>query len=158
MNRRYWGTLYLVRPEWHGDTEHPERWVVEPYRNGPSHVQVAIELWRLTGRNDRAEAIEALLEQAHERERPFWNDSEVAKLLENIDGLDSELQKSVVGPDWLVPQDRLAALRDQTTLIDLDEARGSDACAGVAEAMSRVTGLREFLRGSVSQKLDVALD
>jgi hypothetical protein len=150
--------LYLVRPEWHGETEHPEDWAVEPYRNGPSHIQVAIELWRLAGRDDRAKAIEALLEVAYDRDRPYWNDSEAAKLLENIEGLDSELEKTVVGTDWLVPQDQLSDLRARSTLVDLDEARGPDARAGIAEAMSRVVGLREFLRGAVSQKLDIAVD
>jgi hypothetical protein len=158
VTRRQWGTLYLVRPEWHDDTDHPEKWVVEPYRNGPSHIQVAIELWRLAGRDDRAQAIEALLEIAYERDRPFWNDSEATKLLETLDDLDVELEKKVVGSDWLIPQDKLPDLRRQSTLVDLDEERGPDARAGIAEAMSRVTGLREFLRSSVSQKFDIAVD
>jgi hypothetical protein len=158
MTRRYWGTYYLVRPDWEGDPEHSDQSVVEAYRNGPSHMQVAIELWRLVHDERRASDIEAVLEAAFDAERPILGESQISQLLANLEGLDSALEKSVVGPDWRVPEERLPELRARTKLVDLDPDRGATATAGVAEAMSRVSGLREFLRSALTQKLNVALD
>lgn len=158
MTRRYWGTYYLVRPDWQGAPEHSDESVVEAYRNGPSHLQVAIELWRLAHDENRAHAIEAILEDAFGADRPILSESQILQLLDNLEGLDSALEKSVVGPDWRVPEERLPELRTRTKLVDLDADRGATATAGVAEAMSRVSGLREFLRSALAQKLNVALD
>jgi hypothetical protein len=158
VSRRYWGTIYLIRPDWHGDPEDVADSVVESHRDGPSHIHVAIELWRLAGDEDRARKVEDLLERVNERDNPVLGTAEIEELLQLLAGLETALDRSVVGPDWRVPAERLPELRGRSKLLDLDESRGSLASAGVVEGMSRVDALRNILTDAYDRGLHVSLD
>ncbi len=157
MSRRYWGTLYLVRPDWQGDPDDAAESVVETHRNGPSDMHVAIELWRLAGAEERARRINDLLERVNERDTPVLNATEIDELLVDLEGLEPALKNAVVGADWRIPADRLPELRQRAKLIDLDESRGELADAGVVEGMSRVSALSNILRDARARGLHVVL-
>jgi hypothetical protein len=156
--RRYFGTLYYVRPVWHDEREHADESVVETYRNGPSDIQVAMELWHLAGNGDGAREIEEILERSFNDDDLILDAEHLDMLIENLERLEPEVERSLVGPDWRVPEENLRTLRAFTTLVDIDEGRGPLANVGVLEAMSRVVALRNILREALQRQLHVALD
>jgi hypothetical protein len=150
--------LHLVRPDVRGDLEHLDESVVESHRNGPSDLHVAMELWRLAAHEEKAQELKRLVDRAYEQEDSTLNQSDIQELIRNIDELEAALSKSVVDANWRVPDEKLAALRAQAHLVDLDESRGALANDGVLEAMHRVNALRNILRDALNRGLLVALD
>src|ERR1700712_1600536 len=89
MSQRYWGTLYFLKPATAEASENASDSVVETYRNGPSDLAVAMELWDLSGHRDRAQLIRALLDLANERDSPVLAGDEVRSLIDSLEGIET---------------------------------------------------------------------
>jgi hypothetical protein len=150
-------SIYLIRPEWHGDLEDTEDYVVDALLHGPRYIRVALELWRLADHEERAVKIKAILERGCERSGRILYTEDIKEFYELLVGLELELKKSVVNSDWEIPPDRIAEVRRRTTLLDIEESRGVLARWAVWEAMSEVYGLRDFLKQALDRNLHVAL-
>ncbi|MEO8841911.1 MAG: hypothetical protein ABI704_10100 [Kofleriaceae bacterium] len=157
MSRRYWGTLYFVKPGLSNDSENASESVVDTYRNGPSDLAVAMELWALSGHRDRADRIRALLDTANERENPILAGDEVRSLIESLEGIESAA-RSLGGDDGVLRPEQLSPLLERSKLLDLDNTPGHAPEYAVIEALSRVQALRNALADAHARNLDVALD
>jgi hypothetical protein len=158
MRSSYYGSLYLVTPVREDDSGERHNSVVEVYQSARSHIDVAIELWRLCGREDRARETELLLERAYEDEHPLLDTGKVAQLLSHLEGLDSELKRTLVDAEWRVSPELLPELRKRSRMLDLGEERGELARSAVWEGMSRVVALQSILNEAQRRDLFVALE
>ncbi|MCG8421408.1 MAG: hypothetical protein MJE77_26110 [Proteobacteria bacterium] len=153
-----WGTICLVRPDWDGEDENMDQAVVEAYEPAKSFLEVAPELWRLAGDDERADRIEALVDQVYERDRRWMTAEEIEQLIRWLDGIEAALVGKVVDEQWMVRPDQLPALRAHTKTLDLDERRGELACHAVGEGIGDVCSLRSILREAVDRGLLISLD
>ena len=158
MTRRYYGTLYLVTP---GEQLDPERMyedVVETYPDGTSHIDVARELWSLAGDGARAAAIHEVVLRGRGRDSKKLHADDLEQLLGLLAGLDDALTRTIADGNLEIRPERMAEVRRQARLIDVDEARGDLAKYAVMEGMTRVDTLRDLLSEALERGLDVALD
>jgi hypothetical protein len=155
-------SLHLLRPEWQQeDPESSYEYVVESLRDGPRFLKVALELWRLADHEARAAAIEALLVGAYDPALPDYailRTPQVQELFEKLEGLEDALRSSIVDAHAILAPERVAEVRSRTTLLDLGEPRGDLAVYGVAEGLSQVCELQDFLQQALDQDLHLALD
>jgi hypothetical protein len=158
MSERYWGTLYLIDPNWHGNPGDNDVSVLDECRHGNSHIHVAIELWRLAGNEERASSLDKLSLSAFGRENRALSGTEIQEMLNLLEGLEQALLASVVNEYWEVPKERLAELRPRCDLVNLSDGGSQVATDGVREAMSRVVTLRTFLKEGLDRGLLLALD
>lgn len=158
MTRRYFGTLYLVRPDWHGDPEDAHESVVESYPNGRSHLEVAMELWRVAGVEDRARRMEDVMDRAWERDRPVMDSTDIDEMLQELEGIEPALETSVIGPDWKLSPEQVDELRNKTKLLDLSDIPGHIPTNAMFEAISRVRAAQSILREARERGLHIALD
>lgn len=149
------GTLYLVRPDWPGNS--PDG-VVEQFEHGRSHFDVAAELARLAGEDERARRIEEVALRAYGREPHKLNREDIQELLVLLDHLEDKLIGKVVDKDWKIRPDQLPELRKRTKTLELEERRGNDALAGVAEGMIRIGSARYILNRAKDQHLEIGME
>jgi hypothetical protein len=162
MSDRYWGVMYLVRPEWKpadDDDNDDNDDIVHVYQHGRSHVKVATELWTLLGETTRVEEIRALMDKAYGRKPPMLMEEDIETLLQLIEGLEQRLIGTVVDKHWNVRTDQLPELRLRTTMLPLEEGPGrSIPESGVATGMSRVWALRGILQEARDEHLRILMD
>ena len=154
MKNWYSGSLYLVPRDWNPASPDADQDIVHTYEHGEGHFQVAIELWALSNPS-RAARIEQLLARAYERDPHILEESEIAELLELLDGLEASLVGSFVDEHWHVPADRLPELKRRTTMLEIDEVEGAVAGEAVAAGFSRVSIAREILRTALDEHLNI---
>ena len=152
-----WGTICLVRPDWDGDSEEMDQAVVEAYEPVKSFLDVAPELWRLAGHDERATGIETLVEHVYERERRWMTAPEIEKLLGLLEGLEDALVGEVIDERWMVLPEQLPKLRYRTQSLNLDENRGDRALHAVGEGLYGVMWLQKILQEARDRGLLVSL-
>ena len=139
-------TVHVVRPPIANDLD-----VVHTYERIYKSIDVASELWRLLGREDRAAEIEGIVATAFEFEPARLDTAGIATLLALVEPLD----KAIVGPltdaDERLSPEKVVELRGRTALFELDEARGEDAQWALSEAMVGITNLQRILRSAVTE-------
>lgn len=158
MNPQYYGPLYLVT---RGGTSNPEARhedVVETYRHGRSHIDVAKELWSLAGDAARAEAIAAIVDRAFDRDIPVLFAVDINEMLELLDGMEEALKRTIVDDKMVIRPERMSEVRQRAQLIDVDEERGKLAEVAVMEGVARVSQLEDIFKAARDRGLDVALD
>jgi hypothetical protein len=148
-------SIFLIRPDWHGD---PDEAVVESLLHGPTSIDVAIELWRLAGNEERAAKIYTLTTRAFGRDNRALSTEEIREFHGLLDGLDEVLKEALLDDKWQIPPERMEEVRRRTRLLDLDDLQGHRAREGVSEGLSQVHGLRDFLKEALDRGLYVALD
>jgi hypothetical protein len=151
-------SIHLLRSEWNNNPGDLSDYVIEPLLHGPTYIEVALELWRLANREERAAKIEEVLARAHERAALVLHTEEIREFYDLLDGLDDAVKASTLDDEWLVPSERLDEVRRRTSLIDLGERPQHRANEGVSEGLSQVHGLRAFLKEALDRGLYVALD
>jgi hypothetical protein len=150
-------SIYLIRPDWHGDLEDTEDYVVEALLHGPRYIAVALELWRLADHEEQAAKIKAILRRGCERSGRILYTEEIKEFYDLLDGLDDALKASLLDENWNIPLERLEEVRRRTREIDLGERPQHRSVKGAEEGLSEVHGLRDFLKQALDQNLHVAL-
>lgn len=151
-------SLYIVRPDCEASSANMHEAVVSTLRNGPHYVEVALELWKLAGHDERAAEIKSLLESAYERDNHVLTTEEVHSLDHLLDGLEDALKKTIMDSSSRVSIEKLPELRRHACVIDLREHPERDTGLALSEANSQVYLLREFLKQAIDRGLHVALD
>lgn len=151
-------SIYLIRPDWQGERDDLHEAVVATLSHGPRYIQIALELWRLVGQEDRAEKIEALVELAHERNYHDLNARQIEQLGALLEGLDDAIKRSWLDDRWQILPHLLSEIRRRTSSLDLDDHQGHLASEGVSEGLASVHDLRDFLKRALDQGLHLALD
>jgi hypothetical protein len=151
-------SIYLIRPDWRGDPDDAHEAVVDSLPNGPTYIDVAIELWRLAGNEERAAKVYALTTRAFGRGNKALHTEEIREFHDLLLGLGDALRQTVVDSESMIAPERLPEMRRRTTLVDLGEHRGDLAVYGISEAIGQVCELECFLKKALDRGLYVALD
>lgn len=158
MSDRYYGALHYLDPRKSDDIERLHDRVVDTYDNARSHIDVAGELWQLTGDVARADAITALVRGALGRDIPTLLPEEVDQLLELMTGLEEALKRTILDENMNIRPERMPDVRQRAELIDVRENRGELAMYAVLEGLSRVQAARNILKEARERGLDVGID
>jgi hypothetical protein len=150
-------SIYLIRPEWHGDLEDTEDYVVDALLHGPRFIRVARELWQLAGSDERAAKIKAVLRRGCERVGRILYTEDIKEFYDLLDGLDDAIKATWLNDKWQVLPELMPEVRRRTTTLDLDDLEGHLASEGVTEGLGEVHSLRDFLKQALDQNLHVAL-
>jgi hypothetical protein len=158
VSSRHWGTLHLVPPGWDPDAEDADDRIVHVFEHGPSHLQVASELWALCDAGRAAEIVE-LMARAYRRDPHVIEQPEIMSLLRLLDGLEECLVgSSFVDEQGRVPADRIPELKRRTSLLEIDDVEGVISEYAVAAGLSRVAVARSILQTARDEQLDVLFD
>ena len=158
MGRRYWGTLNFLKPEWREDVENLGQFVVDNYRDGPSDLRVAGELLVLAGSSDSASRLNDLLSAVYARDQSVLNNNELDQVIDILGSVEAAVSTTLLDAEDHVPLAKIDALRAQSTLIDFSTDVGHFPEDGVAEALSRVLGVRDALVKARDGGLNVSLN
>ena len=131
---------------------------IASYERAYDYPEIAAELWHLQGRDDRAAAIRALLSRAFTREPPHLTSNEVRELLALVEDLEAYTVAHLTDARWRITMDQVAELRPRATYLELEESRGQDATAAVAEALIDVGNLVTILRHAIEFDAEIAFD
>ncbi len=151
-------SIHLVRPGWADDPENLHEWAVDSLRRGPHYIQVALELWRLSGHEEQAKKIRAVLDRAYERECPVLITEDLKEFSLLLEGLEEALRRTIVDSKFLIRLELLPELRLRAQAIDLEDGPQHSAATAVSEGMSQVHALLLFLERALEQGLHLSLD
>ncbi len=149
--------LHLVEPD-PAATRYAGRTVLDTFEHSYGYIEVATELWRLSGDQDRAKDIEAVMQRVFDREVPTLVEADIAQLLANIGGLDAALRGALTDADQLLTPERIEQLRGRSRTLDLDVSRGELARHAVEEAMVGVHVLERALREALDRGAHIVFD
>jgi hypothetical protein len=120
--------------------------------------EVAMELWRLAGRADRASSIRKVINSAYTVEPPRLERAQIEALRGLIDGLEQALVGTVTDDEHMLSVAKVAELRGQTLILDLDESRGDLAREAVQEALVYVDHLRTIADEALAANASILFD
>lgn len=131
---------------------------IASYEHAYDYPEIAAELWHLQGRDDRAAAIHAVIARAFTHEPPHLTMDEVRELLALVEDLEAYTVAHLTDARWRITMEQAAELRPRATYLELDESRGQDATAAVAEALIDVGNLVTILRHASELDAEIAFD
>lgn len=126
----------------------PEIEVLDSYEIAYGFVEVAIELWRLAGRSDRATAIDDVITSAWETELPRLQHAQLIALRGLLEGLEGALVGTLTDAQHLLSAEMVEQLRGRTETLDLSDTFGGyrrDPRGAVQEALIYVDHLRAIV-------------
>lgn len=122
--------------------------VIESYPKAYGFVEVAIELWRLAGRDDRASAIHNVIASSVDYNPPRLERAQIEQLRSLLGGLEAALIGPLTDQQHLLSHETVQKLRGHAQTLDLADAWGSlprDPRYAVQEALVFVEHLRTIL-------------
>ena len=131
-------TVYLIHSPWDGALADRAQAVVEERPDTFNKFQVAQELWRLVGNEERAAQIAEIMNRACERVEPVLDTKDIESILRLVEGLEAAVRVGLVDEKLEVPDARLEELRKRSRWLNLSEKRGADARHGVWEGVGGV--------------------
>lgn len=149
--------LYIGRPL-NDDPEPGDFEVLEEYDIAYGFFEVAQELWRLAGREDRAEAVEDVLLSSVRYKARRLDREHIVALREALEGLEDALKQTVIDEHELLSMDKVNELRGKTGVLDLDESRGELARSAVSEALFYVDHLRRIADEALAADAQILFD
>jgi hypothetical protein len=120
--------------------------------------EVAMELWRLAGRADRASSIRTVINSAYTVEPPRLERAQIEALRGLIDGLEQALVGTVTDDEHMLSAAKVAELRGHTQILDLDESRGDLAREAIQEALVYVDHLRAIADEALAANASILFD
>jgi hypothetical protein len=156
--RRYWGSLNFLKPEWRDDPDNAPDFVVDSYKHGPSDFRVAFELLALADQLDLGQRLQRLLNTTYDRDTAVLEPGELDEVIAILGMVPEIARKSLVDENDRVPAGRIEQLKEHSTVIDFGSEVGHQPEDGVAEALSRVFGVRKALEDARTRGLDVSLN
>jgi hypothetical protein len=159
MDKRHWGTWYLVPPGWQRQPDDVvDDGIEESYEDGRSDLHAAMELWDLAGDPERVKQIDAVIDRAYQRPEHILNAADIDELIELIEGLEDRLVGTIVDQQHRIRRDQLPELRRRTTMFDLDEIPGYVVENAIGEGIGRAQSVRDNLRHARELGLEILLD
>ncbi len=127
------------------DTDPLEVEVIESYPKAYGFLQIAMELWRLAGRDDHASAIEAVTASSVRYKPRRLERAQIEELRALLDGLEQALIGTVTDEEHLLSEAKVEELRGHTETLDFAEWRGKEGARyAVQEALMYVDHLRSI--------------
>lgn len=134
--------LHLARVS---DTTPPEVEVIDSYDKAYNFVEIAMELWRLAGRDDRASAIDDVIASAVDYKPRRLERAQIEELRHLLDGLEQALVGTLTDEEHLLSEAKVEELRGHTETLDFAEWRGKEGARyAVQEALIYVDHLRSI--------------
>jgi hypothetical protein len=124
------------------DADPPQVDVIESYPKAYGFVEVAMELWQLAGREDRASAIRDIIASRVDYEPTRLEQAQIRELRDSLDGLEEALIGTLTDEQHMLSPEMVEQLRGRTETLDLAESRGDLARHAVDEALIYVHYLR----------------
>jgi hypothetical protein len=146
-------SLYLVRPDFPKSDS-----VIDEFDGASRLIEVAMDLARIAGDDERALKIDGVWLRPYMREPRVLRSEDIDELLQLIDGLETRLIGTVVDEKWRVRPEQLPELRARTKVLALDDSRGGAELHAVGEGMSDVIALRNILQEAKDQGLYIAVN
>lgn len=153
--------LHIGRPL---ENEPDEFDVIDSYDKAYGNLVLARELWRLAGRDDRAEAIEDVILDAHDHKPPRLDREHIVALRNALEGLEDALVGPVIDEQHMLSMDKVNELRsrpevlDLHEVMDLDESRGDLAREAVMEALIYIDNLRGIVDEALAADAQILFD
>lgn len=147
--------LYLTRPS---ESDPAGMEVVRTYDVGYGFFKVAVELWRLAGRADRAEAFSETFASAWNEEPAQLGRAQIMRLRELLEGLEDALVGTVTDDQHLLSSEKVEELRDRTQTLDFNESFGADARQAVQHALVYIHHLRDILDEALARDAKIMFD
>jgi len=132
--------------------------VISSYDNAYGFIEVAVDLWRLAGRADRAQAIDDVITGAYVHDPPRLDATALSELRRLLEGLEGSLVGTVTDENHLLSMPMVSSLRGRTACLDLDEARGELAREAVIEALVYVSHLRTIIDEALQCNANILFD
>lgn len=127
------------------DTDPPEIDVIDSYDHAYDFAEIAMELWRLVGRDDRATAISHVIASSVRYKPRRLERAQIEELRDLLGGLEQALVGTLTDEEHLLSSAKVAELRGRTDALDLSDTWGSlprDPRYAVQEALIFVDHLR----------------
>ena len=121
-------------------------------------LEVAIELWQLADREDRASAIEKLITSAYRTAPPRWARAQITRLRELLAGIEQALRGTITDEQHLLSREKIDELRGRVEAIDLGGFPGSDATYAVQEALVYIDRLRDIADEALANDACILFD
>lgn len=132
--------------------------ILASYKRAHGFSKIAIELWRLAGRDDRAEALDTAMLNAYDYDPPRLDRERIIALRDALDGLDEALVGPVIDEEHFLSMEKVTELRGKTEALDLDESRGDLARHAVMEALVYVHHLRDIANDALEADAQILID
>jgi len=143
------------------DTDPPEVEVIDSYDKAYGFVEVAMELWRLAGRNDRATAIHDVIVSRVDYEPSRLERAQIHELRDLLDGLEQALVGTLTDEEHLLSAAKVEELRGHAKTLDLSDTFGSlarDPRYAVQEALVYVDHLRTIADEALAAGASILFD
>ena len=132
--------------------------VVASYEHAGGFFEIASDLWRVAGRDDRGIAIAQTLTLAYRYEPAHLDRTAIATLLEQLGGLEEALVAAGIAADLRLTLAQVSDLRARSTEFDLAASRGDSAMAALQEAMVYVDAARAILSEALALEVEIYFD
>jgi hypothetical protein len=139
------------------DTDPPEVDVIDTYDKAYGFVEVAMELWRLAGRADRASAIDDVIASAVDYKPRRLEPAQIEELRALLDGLEQALVGTLTDEEHLLSAAKVEELRGHTETLDFNESYGGNARAAVQEALIYVDHLRSIANEALAAEASILI-
>ena len=140
------------------NTDPPEVDVIESYPKAYGFLEVAMELWRLAGREDRVSAIRRVIASRVDYEPSRLERAQIEALRDLLDGIEQALAGTLTDEEHLLSAAKVEELRDHTKTLDLAEWRGEGARYAVQEALIYVDHLRTIADAALAAGACILFD
>ena len=121
-------------------------------------LDVAIELWRLAGHEERASEIENLIISANATDPRRWARAQITRLRELLDGIEQALVGTLTDEQHLLSREKIDELRGRVEAIELGEFPGSNATYAVQEALVYIDRLRDIADDALANDACILFD
>jgi hypothetical protein len=155
MTLRYYGTVLLVTSAWWPDDSSTDE-IMYRFEDVKSHIDVAVELWRLVD-VARADEIVRVLNEAYVNDPCLLPCPRVRHLHSLLDGLEDRLIGVWMDAKWETTAERLEELRRRTTMLEFD-VEGVVQLQLLAAGVSRVIAAKNVLSIAINENLDLVFD
>jgi len=148
--------LHLARVS---NADPPEVDVIDSYDKAQGFIEVAMELWRLAGRDDRASAIDDVIASSVDYEPQRLERAQIEALRDLLAGLEQALVGTLTDEEHLLSAAKVEELRGHTKTLDWAEWRGKEGARyAVQEALIYVDHLRTILDEALAAGASILFD
>lgn len=121
-------------------------------------LEVAVELWQLAGREDRARAIEKLITSAYRTDPPRWARAQITQFRELLDGIEQALRGTVTDEQHLLSREKIDELRGRVEAVDIDDYPFADPTYAIQSALVYIDRLRDIADDALANDACILFD
>jgi hypothetical protein len=121
------------------------------------YLDVAMELWRLAGHEDRASAIQELIYSAQDFEPPRWMRAQITELRALLDGIEQALVGTVTDEHHLLSPEKAEEIRG-VEVLEIGAFPGADPRYAIQSALIYIFHLRNLADEALANDASILFD